>query len=81
VGRIEEPILNSIRTEIVLKDAADVAFWFSFSFRFVTFWQPNEGKDQSESAHRKRVGPNALVPLRLKPTRKAGPGNEAGNQK
>jgi len=63
-GVFAKGILQNLRTEIVLKDANDVAFWFSFSFRFATFWQDKTGKRASPVAHQTRAKPKALFPKR-----------------
>jgi len=56
--------LRDLRTEIVLTDQNDVAFWFSFSFRFATFKQQNSGKHTLSVTHQTRAKPKALFPKR-----------------
>ncbi|HCX30201.1 MAG TPA: hypothetical protein DHU55_10595 [Blastocatellia bacterium] len=63
-------ILQNLRTEIVLKDANDVAFWFSFSFRFATFWQSSLGKRPLPLTHQTRARSMALFPKRYEYGRK-----------
>ena len=48
------PILQNLRTEIVLKNAGDVAFWFSLSFRLPTCWQQRKGQRALASTHQTR---------------------------
>ncbi|MBA2703413.1 MAG: hypothetical protein H0U60_06140 [Blastocatellia bacterium] len=52
----------NLRTEIVLKDANDVAFWFSFSSRLATFWQQKAGKRRLAVTHQTEARPKALFP-------------------
>ena len=56
--------LQNLRTEIVLRDAKHVAFWFSFSFRVATFWQQKTGKRALPVTHQTRARPKALFPKR-----------------
>jgi len=56
--------LLNIRTEIVLKDVKDVAFWFSFSFRFATFQQQESGKHTLSMTHQTEAQTKALFPKR-----------------
>ena len=53
--------LRKLRTEIVLKDERDVAFWFSFIIRSVAT-EPLKGKLTVPVAHQMRVSPNQLFP-------------------
>ncbi|HBB88540.1 MAG TPA: hypothetical protein DC047_13090 [Blastocatellia bacterium] len=52
----------NLRTEIVLKDAHDVAFWFSFGSRLVTFWQQRMGERRLAVTHQTEARPKALFP-------------------
>lgn len=54
--------LQNLRTEIVLRDANDVAFWFSFSFRVAMFRTQKTGNRAFQAAHQSRVKPTALFP-------------------
>jgi hypothetical protein len=54
--------LLKLRTEIVLKDANDVAFWFSLSFDFATSRQQRTGKRILPATHQTRARPKALFP-------------------
>jgi hypothetical protein len=54
--------LRNVRTEIVLKDERDVAFWFSFVVRLVTTAPAKKGKLKTALAHQMRVSPNQLFP-------------------
>ena len=54
--------LQKVRTEIVLKDGRDVAFWFSFVVRFVMVRQQKHGKPSSQAAHQTRTNAVALFP-------------------
>src|ERR1044072_3635623 len=54
--------LRKLRTEIVLKDERDVAFWFSFIIRSVTTKPLRKGKVTTAVAHQMRVSPNQLFP-------------------
>jgi hypothetical protein len=54
--------LKNLRTEIVLKDAGNVAFWFSFSFRLATFWQQRTGKRALPLTHQTLARQKALFP-------------------
>ena len=56
--------MENLRTEIVLKGANDVAFWFIFSFRSATFRQQKTGKRAFSETHLTRVRPKALFPKR-----------------
>lgn len=67
----------NLRTEIVLKDAADVAFWFSYSFGFATRWQPGPGKRPVGPSHQTRVRPKALFPVRVLSEKRIIPGEDA----
>jgi hypothetical protein len=59
---LPKAILQKLRTEIVLKNAKNVAFWFSFSFSFSTFWHDKAGKRALPLAHQTRARPKALFP-------------------
>jgi hypothetical protein len=54
--------LRNVRTEIVLKDGRDVAFWFSFIIRSVAIQRSKKGKLKAAVAHQMRVSPNQLFP-------------------
>jgi hypothetical protein len=54
--------LLNLRTEIVLKDANDVAFWFSFGSRLVTIWQQKMGERTFALTHQTKARPKALFP-------------------
>ena len=54
--------LQNVRTEIVLKDGRDVAFWFSFVMRFAMVRQQRNGKRSSAVAHQTRTSAIALFP-------------------
>jgi hypothetical protein len=54
--------LLNLRTEIVLKDASDVAFWFSFGSRLVTHWQQKMGERRFSVTHQTEARPKALFP-------------------
>jgi hypothetical protein len=54
--------LLNLRTEIVLKDANDVAFWFSFGSRLATFWQQRMGERRLAVTHQTEARPKALFP-------------------
>jgi len=54
--------LFNLRTEIVLKDANDVAFWFSLESYFATFWQDGTGKRELSQTHQTAARPKALFP-------------------
>ena len=54
--------MKNLRTEIVLKGAKDVAFWFSFSFQLATFWQQGTGKRANPLNHQTLARPKALFP-------------------
>jgi hypothetical protein len=54
--------LQNLRTEIVLNDAKDVAFWFSLSFRVVMFRQQKAGNRGFLIGHRTELGPKPLFP-------------------
>jgi hypothetical protein len=54
--------LQHLRTEIILSDAGNVAFWFSFSFRIAAFQAPKTGKRGFPSSHQTRFRPQALFP-------------------
>ena len=58
------PIANipKVRTEIVLKDARHVAFWFSFSFRLAIWRQHAGGKRPLSVTHQIQARPKALFP-------------------
>ncbi len=60
-----EPIANlqNLRTEIVLRDANDVAFWFSFSFRVAMDRQQNLGKRALSPNHQIPARQTALFPI------------------
>jgi hypothetical protein len=50
------------RTEIVLKDVNDVAFWFSISLPLATFPQPTTGERAFLLIHQTLGKPGALFP-------------------
>jgi hypothetical protein len=54
--------LQNLRTEIVLNDARDVAFWFSLSFRVVTFRQQNAGNRDFQFGHPTELELKPLFP-------------------
>jgi hypothetical protein len=54
--------LQNVRTEIVLKDGRDVAFWFSFVMRFAMVRQHTNGKRGSQAVHQTRTSAVALFP-------------------
>jgi hypothetical protein len=54
--------LQHLRTEIILSDAGNVAFWFSFSFRIATFQARMTSKRGFPSGHQTRFRPKALFP-------------------
>jgi len=54
--------LQNLRTEIVLNDPKDVAFWFSISFRLGMIGQQKTGKRAFPMAHQTLVVPKALFP-------------------
>jgi len=54
--------LQQLRTEIVLSDANNVAFWFSFSFRIAMFQGRKNGNRGFPSIHQTRITPEALFP-------------------
>jgi hypothetical protein len=56
--------LQNLRTEIVLCDARDVAFWVILNFKFATFWQSESGKHRLSTTHQK-ARPKALFPVRV----------------
>jgi hypothetical protein len=58
------PIANwsKVRTEIVLSDARDVAFWFSFAYGIRTFKQA--GKPVFTIIHQTHVTSDTLFPKR-----------------
>lgn len=69
----------NLRTEIVLNDARDVAFWFSYSFRFVTSWQhtlDRRGKRLVRQSHQTRATPS-LFPVRVLTEKRIIPGEDA----
>jgi hypothetical protein len=57
--------LLNLRTEIILKDANDVAFWFSFSFPIAVFWEQRTGKPDFSLIHQTLVS-SALFPKKRK---------------
>jgi hypothetical protein len=57
--------LDNLRTEIVLKDAKDVAFWFSFSSRPAKF-REQSGKPDFSVTHQTLVKLDDLFPKRRK---------------
>jgi hypothetical protein len=61
-GGLAKTILQNLRTEIVLRDANNVAFWFSFSFPVTIFRQLQTGKRGFPGGHLTRIGPKALFP-------------------
>ena len=54
--------LRNLRTEIVLKDGNDVAFWFSYYFPIATLQQPKTGKRGPFAVHQTEVPPSTLFP-------------------
>lgn len=70
--------LQRVRTEIVLKDARDVAFWFSISLQIATFWQQKTGKREFPVTHQTRVRPKALFPKRREYGEKINSGEDEG---
>jgi hypothetical protein len=60
-GFARNSLLN-LRTEIVLKDANDVAFWFSLGSRLVTHWQQKMGERRFAVPHQTEAKPKALFP-------------------
>jgi hypothetical protein len=62
--RVCHSSLKNLRTEIVLKDARDVAFWFSFGFQLATIWQQKTGKRALPLTHQTLARPDALFPKR-----------------
>ena len=71
--------LQNLRTEIVLTDAKDVAFWFSLSFRIAIFWQQSSGKRAFPVTHQTRVRPKALFPKRREYGEKINSGEDEGS--
>lgn len=69
-------ILQKLRTEIVLKDAADVAFWFSLSLRFATFRQQPCGERPLPFTHQTRARQKPLFPLRVSTVKKISSGED-----
>jgi hypothetical protein len=57
--------LDNLRTEIVLKDADDVAFWFSFIFP-VAMFREKSGKPDFSVTHQTLVKLNDLFPKKPK---------------
>jgi hypothetical protein len=62
LGGFANTRLLNLRTEIVLKDAKDVAFWFSFGSCLATVWQPRAGKPGYLPDHQIEATPAALFP-------------------
>lgn len=56
--------LRNLRTEIVLKDVNDVAFWFSFCFPVAPFQQRETGKRTIPVAHQTQTRQISLFPKR-----------------
>jgi hypothetical protein len=54
--------LQNVRTEIVLKDGRDVAFWFSFIVRFAIVRQQRNGKRSPQVVHQTRTSTIKLFP-------------------
>ena len=54
--------LQNVRTEIVLKDGRDVAFWFSLVMRFAMVRQQRASKRVSQPVHQTRTSAFALFP-------------------
>ena len=54
--------VSNVRTEIVLSDGRDVAFWFSTAFRLMTF--NDAGKLVFPLIHQTLVRPKTLFPKR-----------------
>ena len=54
--------LQHLRTEIILNDTGNVAFWFSFSFRIAAFQARKTGKRAFSSSDQTRIRPEALFP-------------------
>jgi hypothetical protein len=73
--------LQNLRTEIVLTDARDVAFWFSLSFRIATFWQQRSGKRAFPVTHQTPVRPKALFPKRREYGEKINSGEDEASSK
>ena len=48
----------------MLRDANDVAFWFSFSVRVAMFRQQKAGKRALSAVHQTRARPKVLFPIR-----------------
>jgi hypothetical protein len=74
--------LLNLRTEIVLKDARNVAFWFSFGSRLAIFWKQRAGERTLSLTHQKEARPKALFPKwqefdECNKSGEAGPGVEA----
>jgi hypothetical protein len=61
-GGVANNSLLNLRTEIVLKDASNVAFWFSFGSRLATLWQQSSGERRLSLTHQKEARPKALFP-------------------
>ena len=53
---------QNVRTEIVLKDGRDVAFWFSFVVRFAMVRQQKNGKRRPQAVHQTRTSAVTLFP-------------------
>jgi hypothetical protein len=66
--------LQNLRTEIVLIDAKDVAFWFSLSFQVVMFRQQNAGNGSFSIGHRAELGPKPLFPKKRECGEESNPG-------
>gem|GEM_PF-5825647 len=56
--------LQNLRTEIVLKHANDVAFWFSLSFRVAMIQQHDSGKRAPSTGHQTVAIQETLFPIR-----------------
>jgi hypothetical protein len=54
--------LQHLRTEIILSDAGNVAFWFSFSFRIAMIQGRQRGKRDFPTGHQTRISQVALFP-------------------
>ncbi|MCA1607169.1 MAG: hypothetical protein LC775_17265 [Acidobacteria bacterium] len=70
--------LQNVRTEIVLKDARNVAFWFSLSIRIATLWQQKTSKRVFPATHLTRVKAKALFPKRREYGEKINSGEDEG---
>jgi hypothetical protein len=62
--RVWKKQLQNLRTEIVLNDERDVAFWFSFSFSIARFSKRKPGKRSYFLTHQTQASLKALFPKR-----------------